>query len=100
MTDSETRQLLLSIINQAQEGKSLKFHFIRSWQEFKFRWCQAKSTKLVIKTLKASAKGLFKEYCKDVIAGISDITKLLAYQQLLDIFNKDTLCQQVNQKVY
>jgi hypothetical protein len=28
---------------------------------------------------------LFKDYCKDVTAGISDLTKLLAYSQLLDI---------------
>jgi hypothetical protein len=35
--------------------------------------------------LEISAKSLFKEYCKDVIAGISDVNKLLAHSQILDI---------------
>lgn len=93
MTDSEAKQLLLDIINQAQEGRSLKFHFIRSWQEFKFRWQQARSTKLVIKTLKTSSNNLFKEYCRDVSAGASDVNKLLAYSELCEViaFYKEDL---------
>ena len=85
MNNTDTRYILLEIINQAQEGNSIKFQYIKSWREFKFRWRQARSTKIVIKTLKASAKNLFNEYCKDVIAGISDVTKLLAYVELQDI---------------
>jgi hypothetical protein len=42
--------------------------------------------------LRASASKLFKEYCKDVIAGISDITKLFAYarlQEIIAFYEKD-----------
>jgi hypothetical protein len=85
MTDSESKQLLSDIIKKAQEGVHLPFRPIVAWDEFRFVGLQAKSTKLVIRTLKASAKNLFKEYCKDVIAGISEINKLLAYSELCDI---------------
>lgn len=85
MTDSESKQLLLDIINKAQEGVHLPFRQIVAWGEFRFVELQAKSTKLVIRTLKASAKNLFKEYCKDVIDGTSEINKLLAYSELCDI---------------
>ena len=85
MTDQETTLLIQDIINKALEGKAHPFRPILYWSEYRYyrRWTF--STKIVIKTLKQSANNLFKEYCKDVIAGISDITKLLAYQQLLDI---------------
>ena len=85
MTDLETTQLTQEIINKAQEGVIRPFSTIKFWSEFKYYRGLAKATKVVIKTLEVSAEKLFKEYCKDVIAGISDITKLLAYQQLLDI---------------
>lgn len=85
MTDQETTLLIQDIINKAVEGKAHPFRSILYWSEYRYyrRWTF--STKIVIKTLKQAANNLFKEYCKDVIAGISDITKLLAYQQLLDI---------------
>lgn len=85
MTDPETTQLTQEIINKAQEGVIRPFSTIKFWREFRYYRGLAKATKIVIKTLQVSAKKLFKEYCKDVIAGISDITKLLAYLQLLDI---------------
>ncbi len=85
MMDTETTQLISDIMAKAQEGKAHPFRHIVYWSEFRYykRWII--STKLIIKTLKASANSLFKEYCKDVIAGISDIMKLLAYSELLDI---------------
>jgi hypothetical protein len=85
MTDTEAKQLLLEILEQAQEGKSIKFQFIKSWAEFRYYHRLKLSTTLVIKTLKASANNLFTEYCQDVIDGISDLNKLLAYSQLRDI---------------
>lgn len=92
MNNSEANQLLLDIITQAQEGKSVEFRYITSWSEFIYYTRLSRSTKLVIKALSASADKVFKEYCKDVIAGISDINKLLAYSQLQDIiafYNND-----------
>ena len=84
MTDQDTTLLIYEILNKALEGDALPFKLITCWNEFLYysRW--SRSTKIVIRTLKNAANKLFKEYCKDVIAGISDITKLLAYTQLLD----------------
>lgn len=85
MTEQETTLLIYEILNKALEGDTLPFNLITCWDEnlYYLRW--SRSTKIVIKTLKTSANKLFKEYCQDVIAGISDITKLLAYKQLLDV---------------
>lgn len=84
MTNTDTKQLLLAILEKAQEGKSLQFQFITSWSDFIYYWRLAKSNKIIIKALKSSANNLFKEYCKDVIAGVSNVDKLLAYVQLRD----------------
>lgn len=102
MNDTDAKQLVLDIINQAQEGKSIKFRYISSWSEFILYLRQAQSTKLIIKALKVSAKNLFKDYCKDVIAGISDVNKLLAYTKMLDIIefykkDLDTLKQMMDE---
>jgi hypothetical protein len=85
MTDDEAKQLILDIINKPQEGKSLEFQPISYWSEFRYYSRLYRSTRLVIKTLKASANRLFKEYCKEVVAGTASVNKLLAYSQLLDI---------------
>lgn len=85
MTDQDTTLLIKDIINRAQEGRAFPFRTIRYWSEFRYFQGYAKSTKVIIRILRVSANKLFKDYCQGVIAGISDITKLLAYQQLLDI---------------
>lgn len=85
MTDAESKQLVLEIIQKAQEGQSRQFQYILYWSDFAYYWRLYKSTRLLIKTLRTSASNLFKEYCQDVIAGISDVNKLLAYSQFLDI---------------
>ncbi len=85
MTDQESTLIIQGIIDKALEGKAQPFTPILYWSEFRYYYGWARSTKIIIKTLKASANNLFKNYCKDVIAGISDITKILAYTQLLNI---------------
>ena len=85
MADQETIQVIQDIINRAQEGRAFPFRTIIYWSEFQYFKGYARSNKLIIKLLRTSADNLFKEYCKDVIAGISDITKLLAYAQMQDI---------------
>lgn len=85
MTEQETTLLIYEILNKALEGDTLPFNLITCWNEFLYYLRWSRSTKIVIKTLKTSANKLFKEYCKDVIAGISDITKLLAHTQLLEV---------------
>lgn len=87
MTDQETTQVIQAIIDKAQEGKAQPFRTILYWSEFKYYRGLKKATRLVIETLRISSKRLFKSYCEDVIAGISDLSKLLAYLQLLDIID-------------
>jgi hypothetical protein len=93
MTDQDTTLLIQDIITRAQEGRAFPFRTIRYWGEFKYFQRYARSTKIIIRVLRTSANNLFKDYCSGVIAGISDITKLLAYQQMLDIvdFYKEEL---------
>lgn len=85
MNNTEASLLIADIINKALEGKAFPFRTILYWSEYWYfrRW--SRSTTIVIKTLRASACSLFKKYCNEVIAGISDVTKLLAYNQLLEI---------------
>jgi hypothetical protein len=85
MDNTESTQLVLDIIEKVRSNDSQPFKFILSWQEFSYYRKLAVSTQLIAKTMQDSANRLFKEYCKDVIAGISDFNKLLAYIQLLDI---------------
>jgi hypothetical protein len=87
MNDTEANQLILEIINKAREGRAQPFRTILYWGEFRYYTKWVKSTKLVIKTLEQSSNKLFKEYCQDVVAGISEVTKLIAYSQLLDIID-------------
>ena len=85
MTEQDTKLLVQDIINKAQEGRAHPFRPILYWSEFRYYHRWVFSTKIIIRTLKTSADNLFKAYCKDVIVGVSDVAKLLAYQQLLDI---------------
>jgi hypothetical protein len=87
MTDQDTTLLIQDIINKAQEGIAFPFRTIQYWEEFRYFQRYARSTKIIIRVLQTSANNLFKNYCRDVITGISDITKLLAYQQMLDIID-------------
>lgn len=85
MQDTDAQELLLNILNNAEEGKSIQFRFITSWSEFRFYWQNFRSTKLVIRVLRSAAKDLFKTYCEDIVAGSADFTKLLAYTEFQDV---------------
>ena len=82
MTDAEINQMTLAIIEHAQEGQPLKLHYIKSWNEFQEYTRLNRSTKAVIKLLNNAANNLFKKYCKNVIAGSSDVIELVAYTQI------------------
>ena len=84
MQQTESQQLLLAILEQAKK-QNTKFTFITTWNEFRFYRQNRRATKLIIRTLEASARNLFKTYCKDIAAGSADINKLLAVKQLEEI---------------
>lgn len=85
MQDTEAQELLLQILNNAEEGKSIEFQLITSWSDFINTRRDYRASKLVVKMLKEAADNLFKVYCKDISAGSADFTKLLAYSELRDI---------------
>lgn len=86
--DEQSALLIISkILEQAQERKFIKFHLIDTFEEF-LGYCDREySTKVVIKLLKRTANSILKEYCKTVTSGISDVTQLLAYNQIVDAVN-------------
>jgi len=85
MQDKEAQELLLKILEYAEEGKLIQFQLITTWHDFISYWKDYRSTKLVIKMLTKAAANLFKTYCKEVSTGSTDFTKLLAYSQLQDV---------------
>jgi hypothetical protein len=85
MEPSDEQQIILEIINQAQSGKSTKFHFIATIEEY-LGYCQhITSTKVVIKVLKRAADKLFKSYCKNVIKGHTPVDEILAVAEIREI---------------
>lgn len=92
MEQTEAQELLLEILNNVEEGKSIEFHLITSWSEFKFYWQSIKATRLIVKSIKEAANNLFKSYCREVSTGSADFNQLLAYSQLqevIDFYEKD-----------
>ena len=87
MTDQETTLIIQDIISKAVEGKAQLFRPILYWSEYCYYCRLLLSTDIIIRTLTRAANNLFKAYCKDIIAGTSDITTLIAYQQLLDVID-------------
>jgi hypothetical protein len=85
MQTEEAQELLLEILNHAEEGKFTEFQFITSWREFRRYQRDLKSTKIILKALKAGSKYLFKTYCKEVRKGSADADTLLAYSQMQDV---------------
>ena len=86
--DEQSALLIISkILEQAQERKFTKFHLIDNFEEFLWYRDMIPSTKAIIKLLKRTASSVLKDYCKTVITGISDVTQLLAYNQILDASN-------------
>ena len=84
MNEQESRQILDAILDRTQNPPS-KFRYIESWADFQYCKDFKKSTKIVIKVLRKTSDEVFRSYCRSVIAGISDVTQLLAYSQLQDV---------------
>ena len=82
MDDKFAQQLTLEILRQVEERRFTQFRLLGNWQEYQLCQQSIISTKLVIKVLRQSAGNLFKQYCKTVITGVSDINQLMAYSQL------------------
>ena len=84
MLNTEARELLLEIIDHAKETKPSEFRLLTNWEDYRYYLGKCRSYKLLVKGLKKSSDRLFKKYCKSVIAGVSDLVTLLAYQRLIN----------------
>ena len=85
MQDTEAQQIILNIIEHAQQDKALEFKLIISWSEFRYYYRMSKSTKIIIKVLNAAAENSFKAYCRNIITGTQDFNILLAYSQICEL---------------
>jgi hypothetical protein len=85
MKDIEAKEIITQIIQQAEEQKGVKPHIINTLSEYLFYLDQEKSLKVVLKILRNCADYVFKEYCKEVITGNADFTKLLAFKEFHEI---------------
>ena len=82
MDDKFAQQLTLEILRQVEERRFTQFRLLGNWAEYQLCQQSITSTKLVIKVLRQSANNLFKQYCRTVITGITDINQLMAYSQI------------------
>lgn len=85
MQESDVQELIALLLNKAQENKHTEIRLITTYKEFRAVKKQAKALKIVIKVLVNSANLLLKTYCKEVEVGEQDFSKLLAYDQLLEV---------------
>ena len=73
-------ELLSELMDNAGSGKHTQFQFIRSWQQYLNIKRQYRGQVLLVSSIEASAKKLFKNYCRDVAEGKTKIVNLIAYQ--------------------
>ena len=74
------KDLLSELIYNAESGNHRQFQYLRNYREY-YRARQARRTHvLLVSSIKQSINRQFKKYCKDVIAGETDVIKLLAYR--------------------
>ena len=91
--DTDIKELLVKLIDQAEASKNVEFRYIRSWKEYREVRKAHKYNKAVTKLLQASAKTVLKKYCKEVAEQRGQFNKLLVYRSLTsaaEFYNKDT----------
>jgi hypothetical protein len=87
MEPLDGQQIITEIINQAQNSKFTKFHFITTMEEYLAYYQHTSSTKVVIKLLKRAGNRLFKSYCKNVSVGASRVEELIAFTEIREIMD-------------
>lgn len=84
MNEQASYQILDAILERAQKPLS-EFRYIESWIDYRYCKDFKKATKIIIRVLRETSDKVLKSYCASVIAGISDVTQLLAFSQLQDV---------------
>ena len=87
MQEIDAQEIITQIILQAQSKEHLEFQKIQTWSEYFYYLGQKRSLRAVIRILKVCAKCTFKSHLDDILAGHSNVNKLLAYNQFEDIIS-------------
>lgn len=80
--NTQSQKLLTNIIDYAETGEPITFHFIRTWREYSTIRKSARRTKLLVKSLQASHNKVFKRYCKSIPDRKTSFTQLLVCNTL------------------
>ena len=64
-----------------------EFRLLRTWQDYLFAKKVCRSIKALTLGLRSIANKQYKNYCRSVILGVSDVNKLLAYKYLIKILD-------------
>jgi hypothetical protein len=83
MSKQEDQKLLADLVKRAEVGEHVKIEYIRDWDTYSNHKVSYRATKMLVRSLKYSAKVLLKEYCRDIANGTADCTKLLVRNALL-----------------
>ena len=77
--------LASELLQKAESGKHRRFQLIRNWQEYSYTRKLRQTHLLLVSSIRKSADSLFKQHCKNIITGQSDVTKLVAYCATINV---------------
>lgn len=78
-------ELVTDLVYKAESGKHRQFQLLLNWQEYRYTRKLRRSHALLVTSIDKSAKRLLKRYCKDIVAGKSDVIKLMAYYTTIKV---------------
>ena len=88
------KDLVTELVCRAESAKHMKFHFLRHWTEYTDTKKVRRAHKLLVESIRKSADRLFKQYCKSIITGDSDVINLVAYtttKNVLSFYEEELL---------
>ena len=79
------KDLMSELVYNAESGKHRQFQYLRNYKEY-FRARQVKrALAILVSSIKQSLKRQFKNYCKAITTGETDVIKLLAYSTSINV---------------
>jgi hypothetical protein len=84
--------IMSELLAHVEQGKHRQFQFLRSWQEYHNAKLVRRAHKLLVISLSKSLKKQFKNYCKDITSGNTNVLKLIAYSttdRILKFYEED-----------
>ena len=80
-----SEDITVALIRKATYDNYTKFQFITTWQEYLETKKLQRANRLIISSIRKSAKRLLNKHCKSVVSNESDIKLLLAYSTAIKI---------------